>query len=68
MEERFSALQGFYASGAIGINADGFLAVKDAANVPLKDRNQVNKLVAAKMLTVKRFIKRLPMLTAIRIG
>lgn len=46
MEKRFSALQGFYAAGAIGIKADGFLAVKDAASVPLKDRNQVNKLVA----------------------
>ncbi|WP_411726706.1 YdbL family protein [Methyloglobulus sp.] len=45
MEKRFSALQGFYAAGAIGIQADGFLAVRDAASVPLKDRNQVNKLV-----------------------
>ena len=46
MEKRFSALQGFYASGAIGIQADGLLAVRDAASVTLKDRNQVNKLVA----------------------
>jgi uncharacterized protein len=46
MEKRFSALQGFYAAGAIGIKADGFLAVRDAASVSLKDRNQVNKLVA----------------------
>lgn len=46
MEKRFSALQGFYATGAIGIKADGFLAVRDTASVPLKDRNQVNKLVA----------------------
>jgi uncharacterized protein len=47
MEKRFSALQGFYRSGAIGIKSDGLLAVKDAASVALKDRNQVNKLVAA---------------------
>ncbi len=47
MEKRFSSLQSFYAAGAIGIKADGLLAVKDAASVPLKDRNQVNKLVAA---------------------
>ena len=47
MENRFPSLQGFYASGAIGIKSDGFLAVKDAASVALKDRNQVNKLVAA---------------------
>jgi uncharacterized protein len=47
MEKRFSALQGFYTAGAIGIQGDGLLAVRDAANVPLKDRNQVNKLVAS---------------------
>jgi uncharacterized protein len=46
MEKRFSALQGFYAAGGIGIKADGFLAVRDTASVSLKDRNQVNKLVA----------------------
>jgi uncharacterized protein len=47
MEKRFSSLQGFYAAGAIGIKADGFLEARNAASVPLKDRNQVNKLVAA---------------------
>ena len=47
MESRFAALQPFYAAGFIGIQADGSLAVRDAASVPLKDRNQVNKLVAA---------------------
>jgi uncharacterized protein len=46
MEARFSALQSFYSAGAIGIQADGLLAVRDAASVALKDRNQVNKLVA----------------------
>jgi uncharacterized protein YdbL (DUF1318 family) len=47
MEKRFASLQGFYTSGAIGIKSDGLLIVRDAASVPLKDRNQVNKLVAA---------------------
>ena len=47
MESRFASLQPFYAAGFIGIKADGLLAVRDAASVPLKDRNQVNKLVAA---------------------
>jgi uncharacterized protein YdbL (DUF1318 family) len=47
MEKRFPALQGFYASGAIGIKSDGLLAVRDIASMSLKDRNQVNKLVAA---------------------
>ena len=47
MESRFAALQPLYAAGFIGIQADGLLAVRDAASVPLKDRNQANKLVAA---------------------
>ena len=47
MESRFASLQPFYAAGFIGIQTDGLLAVRNAASVPLKDRNQVNKLVAA---------------------
>jgi uncharacterized protein YdbL (DUF1318 family) len=47
MEKRFSSLQAFYAGGAIGIQSDGLLAIRDAASVPLKDRNQVNKLVTS---------------------
>ena len=47
LEKRFAALQSFYAAGAIGVQSDGLLAVRDAASVPLKDRNQINKLVAA---------------------
>ncbi|MFU8787837.1 MAG: YdbL family protein [Methylobacter sp.] len=47
MEARFPSLQPLYAAGFIGIQADGLLAVRDAGNVPLKDRNQVTKLVAA---------------------
>ncbi|MDP3876981.1 MAG: YdbL family protein [Methylobacter sp.] len=47
METRFPSLQPLYAAGFIGIQADGLLGVRDAGNVPLKDRNLVNKLVAA---------------------
>jgi uncharacterized protein YdbL (DUF1318 family) len=47
MESRFPTLQPLYAASFIGIQADGFLTVRDAGSVPLKDRNQVNKLVAA---------------------
>ena len=47
MENRFASLQPLYAAGFIGIQADGLLAVRDIGSVPLKDRNQVNKLVAA---------------------
>ncbi|MDP1773049.1 MAG: YdbL family protein [Methylobacter sp.] len=47
MEARFASLQPLYAAGVVGIQADGLLAVRDVESVPLKDRNQVNKLVAA---------------------
>ncbi|MDO9268190.1 MAG: YdbL family protein [Methylobacter sp.] len=47
MEARFASLQPLYAAGFIGIQADGLLAVRDIESVPLKDRNQVNKLVAS---------------------
>jgi uncharacterized protein YdbL (DUF1318 family) len=45
MQKRFSALQPFYSQGFIGIQADGFLTIRNA--VPLKDRNLVKKLAAA---------------------
>ena len=46
MENRFTSLQPLYSAGFIGIQADGLLAVRDIEGVALKDRNQVNKLVA----------------------
>lgn len=45
MRTRFGSLKPFYAKGTVGIKADGFLVTKGA--VPLKDRNKVNKLIAA---------------------
>lgn len=45
MRARFGALKPFYVNGQIGIKADGFLVVRGA--VALKDRNKVNKLIAA---------------------
>ena len=47
MENRFASLQPLYSSGFVGIQAEGLLVVRDIQSVPLKDRNQVNKLVAA---------------------
>jgi uncharacterized protein YdbL (DUF1318 family) len=47
MESRFTSLRPLYAAGYIGIQANGLLAVRDIESVPLKDRNQVNKLIAA---------------------
>ena len=46
MKSRHEQLKSFYASGAVGLTADGLIALRDAKAVPLKDRNQVNSLVA----------------------
>ncbi len=45
MRARFAALKGFYSRGLVAIKADGLLTVR--GSVPLKDRNKVNKLIAA---------------------
>jgi uncharacterized protein YdbL (DUF1318 family) len=47
MKGRFNSLSNFYSKGFIGIKRDGLLGVKDASNIPLKDRNEANKLVSA---------------------
>ena len=47
MTTRHAQLLPHYASGAIGLTQDGFIAVKDATAVPLKDRGGINSLVAA---------------------
>lgn len=46
MTARHSQLLPHYISGAVGITGDGFIAVKDATAVPLKDRGGINNLVA----------------------
>jgi uncharacterized protein YdbL (DUF1318 family) len=46
MEERHRELAPFYASGAVGITRDGQVAIRDQKAVPLKDRNNLNNLVA----------------------
>ncbi len=45
MKSRFSALKPFYTKGVIGIKSDGSVVTR--GSVPLKDRNTVNKLLAA---------------------
>jgi uncharacterized protein YdbL (DUF1318 family) len=47
MQARHSQLLPHYNSGAVGLTADGFIAVKDATAVPLKDRGGINSLVSA---------------------
>lgn len=46
MQARHGRLAGFYASGAVGLTADGLVAVRDPNAVPLKERNAVRQLVA----------------------
>ena len=47
MQARHAQLAGLYASGAVGLTADGLVAVHDASAVPLAQRQAVNGLVAA---------------------
>lgn len=47
MQARHGQLLPHYNSGAVGLTQDGYIAVKDATAVPLKDRGGINSLVAA---------------------
>ena len=46
MKARAASLKPHYASGAVGLTANAAVQVRDLASIPLKDRNQVKKLVA----------------------
>jgi len=47
MQTRHAQLAGHYASGAVGLTADGLIALRDAGAVPLAARQSVSSLVAA---------------------
>ena len=47
MQARHAQLLPHYNGGAVGLTADGFIAVKDATAVPLRDRGGINSLVSA---------------------
>lgn len=47
MQTRHAQLAPHYASGAVGLTADGMIALRDAGAVPLAQRQAVNGLVAA---------------------
>jgi uncharacterized protein YdbL (DUF1318 family) len=47
MQQRHSQLGPLYASGAVGLAADGTVALRDASSVPLAQRGQANALIAA---------------------
>ncbi len=46
MENRFSELKPLLDDGSVGLTADGYLAVRDPASIPLARRNAVRTLVA----------------------
>lgn len=47
MQQRHAQLAPLYAAGAVGLAADGSVALRDASSVPLAQRGQANALVAA---------------------
>ena len=47
MTARHTQLKGFYDSGALGLTNDGSVVLRDAAIVPLAQRQNVTRLVAA---------------------
>lgn len=47
MQARHAHLAPHYNSGAVGLTADGLVALRDAGAVPLAQRREVNALVAA---------------------
>jgi len=46
MQQRFGQLEKYFASGAIGLTADGLVEVRDQNAVPLAERATVKRLVA----------------------
>ncbi|MDO8465040.1 MAG: YdbL family protein [Gallionella sp.] len=47
MQARHAQLAAHYGNGAVGLTADGLVALRDAGAVPLAQRQAVNALVAA---------------------
>lgn len=46
MEARFPLLEPLFNNGAVGLTSDGYVAMRDAASVPLSERNGIRALVA----------------------
>jgi uncharacterized protein YdbL (DUF1318 family) len=46
MQSRFGQLEKYFASGVVGLTANGLVQVRDAASVPLAERAVVTRLVA----------------------
>jgi len=45
MTKRHQALSAYYNNGAVGMENNGLITVRDAKSIPLKERNTVKKLV-----------------------
>ncbi len=45
MSARHEQLKPFYNSGAVGMDRNGFITIRDESAIPLKDRNTVKRLV-----------------------
>jgi|TARA_B110000977_G_scaffold64369_2_gene87531 uncharacterized protein YdbL (DUF1318 family) len=57
MQARHTALASHYESGAIGLTANGLIAVRDTKALPLKDRRGINALVASENSDRSRLYK-----------
>ena len=47
LKARYPQLAPYYANGAIGLTDKALITLRDAAGIPLKDRNKVKQLVSA---------------------
>ena len=46
MKSRHNQIKPYYDNGSVGLTQDGFITVRDAKAIPLKERNSVKNLVA----------------------
>jgi len=46
MRARHAQLRPYYEAGAIGLNRDGLVEIRDPGAVPLAERNQLRRLIA----------------------
>ena len=57
MQSRHNSLAPHYENGAIGLTSNGFITVRDAKALPLKDRQGINALVAEENSDRKKLYK-----------
>lgn len=57
MQSRHNTLAPYYQSGAIGLTSNGYVTVRDAKALPLKDRQGINALVSEENSDRKKLYK-----------